>query len=107
MGIMHGDNQLLSLKECHFYRPEAEQRSHVFVLLYMQARSPVAHLLKRNLLKLIDVVIEQDAQILSRIYANTPQRIKLNNEMGMDWIRRNYKNFPDLVPTSDPSGIAD
>jgi phenylpropionate dioxygenase-like ring-hydroxylating dioxygenase large terminal subunit len=107
MGIMHGDNQLLSLKECHFYRPEAEQRSHVFVLLYMQAHSPVAHLLKRNLLKLIDVVIEQDARILSHIYADIPQRIKLNNEVGMDWVRRNYKSFADLAPLSCQSGIAD
>ncbi|MFM7427171.1 MAG: Rieske 2Fe-2S domain-containing protein [Elainella sp.] len=98
MGIMHGDNPILSLKECHFYRPESAQRCHVFVLLYMQARSPLAHLLKRNLLKLIDVVIEQDARILSKIYTDTPQRIKLNNEVGIDWIRRNYKKFPELEP---------
>ncbi|HAJ58890.1 MAG TPA: (2Fe-2S)-binding protein, partial [Cyanobacteria bacterium UBA8543] len=50
-----------------------------------------------NLLKLIDVVVEQDAKILSNIYANTPQRIKLNNEVGMDWVRRNFDNFPTVV----------
>ncbi len=96
MGVMHGDNQLLSLKECHFYLPEAAGRSRVFVLMYMQARSPIAHLLKKNLLKLIDVVMEQDARILSRIYPNTPQRIKLNNEVGMDWVRRNFEQFPTM-----------
>jgi phenylpropionate dioxygenase-like ring-hydroxylating dioxygenase large terminal subunit len=75
MGVMHGDNKLLSLKECHFYLPEAEGRSRVFVLMYMQAHSPIAHLLKRNLLKLIDVVVEQDARILSQIYPNTNTRL--------------------------------
>lgn len=94
MGLMHGDNKLLSLKECHFYLPETEHQSRVFVLMYMKARSPIAHLIKGNLLKLIDVVIEQDARILSKIYPNTPQRIKLNNEVGMDWVRRNFKSFP-------------
>jgi hypothetical protein len=60
----------------------------------MQAHSPIAYLLKRNLLKLIDVVIEQDARILSRIYPHPTQRIRLNNEVGMDWVRRNDKQFP-------------
>lgn len=96
MGVMHGDNQLLSLKECHFYLPETVGRSRVFVLMYIQAHSPIAHLLKRNLLKLINVVVEQDARILSRIYPNTPQRIKLNNEVGMDWVRRNFEQFPTV-----------
>jgi phenylpropionate dioxygenase-like ring-hydroxylating dioxygenase large terminal subunit len=97
MGIMHGDNSLLSLKECHFYIPESAKSSRVFVLMYMKAYSPIAHLIKGNLLKLIDIVIEQDANILSKIYADTPQRIKMNNEIGMDWVRRNYKNFPAAV----------
>jgi phenylpropionate dioxygenase-like ring-hydroxylating dioxygenase large terminal subunit len=96
MGVMHGDSKLLSLKECHFYLPEATERSRVFVLMYMQAHLPIAHLLKRNLLKLVDVVVEQDARILSKIYPNTPQRIKLNNEVGMDWVRRNFDQFPVL-----------
>lgn len=102
MGVMHGDNQLLSLKECHFYLPESVERSRVFVLMYMQARSPIAHLLKRNLLKLIDIVVEQDARILSRIYPSTPQRIKLNNEVGMDWVRRNFEQFPTMKNTVLP-----
>ncbi len=97
MGLLHGEDKLLSLKECHFYLPEAEHQSRVFVLMYMKAHSPIAHLLKRNLLKLIDVVVEQDAKILNKIYANTPQRIKLNNEVGMDWVRRNFDSFPVVV----------
>ncbi|MEM8777640.1 MAG: Rieske 2Fe-2S domain-containing protein [Cyanobacteria bacterium P01_G01_bin.49] len=97
MGLLHGENKLLRLKECHFYLPETDHRSRVFVLMYMKAHSPLAHLLKSNLLKLIDIVIEQDARILSKIYANTSQRIKLNNEVGMDWVRRNYKSFPTVT----------
>ncbi len=102
MGVMHGDNQLLSLKECHFYLPESVDRSRVFVLMYMQAHSPIAHLLKRNLLKLIDVVVEQDAKILSWIYPNAPQRIKLNNEVGMDWVRQNFEQFPTMKDITLP-----
>jgi phenylpropionate dioxygenase-like ring-hydroxylating dioxygenase large terminal subunit len=97
MGLLHGEDKLLSLKECHFYVPEAEHRSRIFVLMYMKAHSPLAHLLRGNLLKLIDVVVEQDARILTKIYPHTPQRIKLNNEIGMDWVRRNYEHFPDVV----------
>jgi phenylpropionate dioxygenase-like ring-hydroxylating dioxygenase large terminal subunit len=97
MGLMHGEDKLLSLKECHFYLPETEKQSRVFVLMYMQAHSPIAHVLKVNLLKLIDVVVEQDAKILGKIYANAPQQIKLNNEVGMDWVRRNFESFPAVV----------
>ncbi|MBE9209891.1 Rieske 2Fe-2S domain-containing protein [Nostoc sp. LEGE 06077] len=100
MGLMHGENKLLSLKECHFYLPETEHQSRMFVLMYMKAHSPIAHLIKGNLLKLINVVVEQDARILSKIYANTPQRIKLNNEVGMDWVRRNFESFPAVTESN-------
>jgi hypothetical protein len=59
--------------------------------------SLIAHLLKGNILRLIEVVIEQDADILGKLYANTPQHIKLNNEVGIDWVRRNFQNFPTVV----------
>jgi len=97
MGIMHGESPLLSLKECHFYIPESPNHSRVYVLMFMKAHIPIAHLLKGNLLRLIEIVIEQDADILSKLYANTPQHIKLNNEVGMDWVRRNFDNFPTVV----------
>jgi hypothetical protein len=29
--------------------------------------------------------------------ANTPQKIKLNNEVGMDWVRRNFESVPAVV----------
>jgi phenylpropionate dioxygenase-like ring-hydroxylating dioxygenase large terminal subunit len=97
MGLLHGENSILSLKECHFYLPEFPNRSRVFVLMFIKAHNPIACLLKRNLLQLIGVVIKQDADILSKLYANTPQRIKLNNEVGMDWVKRNFRSFPIVV----------
>lgn len=100
MGLLHGEDKLLSLKECHFYLPEAEHQSRVFVLMYVKAHSAIAHLLKGNLLRLIDAVVDQDAKILSKIYTNTPQKIKLNNEVGMDWVRRNFESFPAVVEPS-------
>nr|WP_199316918.1 hypothetical protein [Chroococcidiopsis sp. [FACHB-1243]] len=87
----------MSLKEYHFYLPESETHSRVYVLMFVKAHHPIAHLIKQNLLRLVEVVIEQDAEILSKLYTNTPQHIKLNNEVGMDWVRRNYANFPAIV----------
>lgn len=97
MGMVHGESPLLSLKECHFYLPESATHSRVYVLMFVKAYHPIAHLIKRNLLRLVEVVIEQDADILSKLYTNTPQHIKLNNEVGMDWVRRNFANFPEIV----------
>lgn len=37
MGIMHGESPLFSLRECHFYLPESETHSRVYVLLFMKA----------------------------------------------------------------------
>jgi len=34
---------------------------------------------------------------LRKIYLNTPQKIKLNNEVGMDWVRRNFENWSEIV----------
>lgn len=46
---------------------------------------------------MIDIVVQQDAKILGKIYANTPQKIKLNNEVGMDWVRHNFESFPKVI----------
>ncbi|MBE9215469.1 Rieske (2Fe-2S) protein [Plectonema cf. radiosum LEGE 06105] len=97
MAIMHGESPILSIKECHFYIPESSNKSRVFVLMFVKCHTPIAHLIKRNLLRLIEVVIEQDADILGKIYPNTPQHIKLNNEVGMDWVRRNFDSFPKAM----------
>ncbi len=97
MAVMHGESPILSIKECHFYIPESSNQSRVFILMFVKAYSPIAHLIKSNLLKLVEVVIEQDADILGKIYPNVSQRIKLNNEVGMNWVRRNYDSFPTVA----------
>ncbi|MBH8554551.1 Rieske 2Fe-2S domain-containing protein [Nostocaceae cyanobacterium CENA357] len=97
LGVMHGESPLLSLKECHFYIPESPNYSRVYVLIFMKAYNPIAHLIKRNLLRLVEVVIDQDVDILGKLYVKIPQQIKLNNEVGIDWVRRNFKSFPKVV----------
>jgi phenylpropionate dioxygenase-like ring-hydroxylating dioxygenase large terminal subunit len=97
MAVMHGESPILSLKECHFYIPESETYSRVFILMFTKAHTPIAHVIKPNLLRLVEVVVEQDADILGKLYANTAQHIKLNNEVGMDWVRRNFESFPKVV----------
>jgi hypothetical protein len=50
----------------------------------------------KQFLDLAQVVVEQDADILTKIYPNAPQKIRLNNEVGMDWVHRNFDSFPSL-----------
>ena len=53
--------------------------------------------LGQKFLNFAKVVVEQNADILHKIYPNTPQKIKLNNEVGMDWVRRNSENWPEIA----------
>jgi phenylpropionate dioxygenase-like ring-hydroxylating dioxygenase large terminal subunit len=95
--LFHGESALATIKQCHLFVPESETHTRTYVLMFGQLHSPVAHLLKKNFLKLAAAVVDQDADILDKLYANTPQKIKLNNEVGMDWVRRNFESFPDVV----------
>ncbi|MEO1522884.1 MAG: Rieske 2Fe-2S domain-containing protein [Cyanobacteria bacterium J06633_2] len=95
--VFHGESPLATIKQCHLFVPESETHTRTYVLMFCKLHSPVAYLLKQNFLKLADIVVEQDADILGKIYANTPQKIKLNNEVGMDWVRRNFESFPTII----------
>ena len=95
--VFHGESPIATIKQCHLFVPESETHTRTYVLMFGKSHSPIAHLLKQNLLKLADLVVEQDADILGKIYSNTPQKIKLNNEVGMDWVRRNFGSFPNIV----------
>jgi phenylpropionate dioxygenase-like ring-hydroxylating dioxygenase large terminal subunit len=92
--IFHGETPTAKIAQCHIFYPEAEQRTHTYVLVFAQFAHPLFRFLGNTLLKLVDLVVQQDADILSKIYAHTPQKIKLNNEVGMDWVRRNFASFP-------------
>lgn len=95
--IFHGESSIATIKQCHLFIPESETHTRTYVLMFGKAHKPIAHLLKRNFLNLADTVVNQDANILSKIYPNSPQKIKLNNEVGMDWVRRNFDSWPSVV----------
>jgi phenylpropionate dioxygenase-like ring-hydroxylating dioxygenase large terminal subunit len=95
--VFHGTSVIGQVKQCHIFVPESLTHTRTYVLMFGQANHPVFQLLKQNFLNLAKVVVEQDADILSKLYANTPQTIKLNNEVGMDWVRRNFENFPNVI----------
>ena len=83
--------------QCHFFIPESAERTRTYVLLFAQIKSPIFRLMKSAFLKLVATVVEQDADILGKIYHDQPQKIKLNNEIGMDWVRRNFGSWPAIA----------
>lgn len=97
MIIFYGEMPLGKAVQCHFFIPEAENRTRTYILLFGQAKHPAFNLFGPTYLKFCQVVIDQDADILGKLYPNTPQKIKLNNEVGMDWVRRNFERFPNAV----------
>ncbi len=94
--ISHVDLPAGKIAQCHIFIPEAEDRTRTYVLLFGQAKNPIFNLMGKQALKMAKVVVDQDADILSKIYPNTPQKIKLNNEVGMDWLHRNFDSFPEI-----------
>jgi phenylpropionate dioxygenase-like ring-hydroxylating dioxygenase large terminal subunit len=95
--IFHGEMPLGKAAQCHIFVPEAENRTRTYILLFGQPKHPLFKLLGGTYLKFGQVVVEQDANILGKIYPDSPQKIKLNNEVGMDWVRRNFASFPNVV----------
>jgi phenylpropionate dioxygenase-like ring-hydroxylating dioxygenase large terminal subunit len=101
MVVFHGTTVVGKIKQCHIFVPESETHTRTYVLVYGQPSNAMDRLavkmLRSSVLKLVDTVIQQDADILHKIYADTPQKIRLNNEVGMDWVRRNFESFPNIV----------
>ncbi|PIG95212.1 Rieske 2Fe-2S domain-containing protein [Gloeocapsopsis sp. IPPAS B-1203] len=95
--IFHGEMPLGKAAQCHIFVPEAENRTRTYILLFGQAKHPAFKLFGNTYLEFGNVVVKQDADILAKIYADAPQKIKLNNEVGMDWVRRNFKSFPHIT----------
>jgi phenylpropionate dioxygenase-like ring-hydroxylating dioxygenase large terminal subunit len=99
--LFHGNTFFGKIKQCHIFVPESETHTRTYVLVYGQPSSAigslVAQMLRSSILKLVDTVIQQDADILHKIYPTAPQKIKLNNEVGMDWVRRNFESFPQVT----------
>jgi nitrite reductase/ring-hydroxylating ferredoxin subunit len=95
--IFHSDLAIAKIAQVHLFIPESECLTRTFVLLYAIPKNPLFGLLRSKFLDFAKTITDQDAEILGKIYPDNPQKIKLNNEVGMDWVRRNYKSWPHLV----------
>ena len=96
MVIFHGETAAGTIAQCHFFIPESAERTRTYALLFAQPKSPAFWLMKGAFLNLVDTVVAQDADILSKLYAESSQKIKLNNEVGIDWVRRNFESWPQV-----------
>jgi hypothetical protein len=85
------------IAQVHLFIPESERCTRTFVMLYAIPKSPLFYILKHKFLDFAKLITEQDADILGKIYPATVQKMKLNNEVGMDWVRRNYKSWPTIT----------
>jgi phenylpropionate dioxygenase-like ring-hydroxylating dioxygenase large terminal subunit len=95
--ILHENSSIGSVKQCHLFVPESETHTRTYVLMFGKAKHPIVNLAKHNFLKLVKIAVEQDVDMLGKLYPNAPKRIKLNNEVGMDWVKRNFENFPAIA----------
>ncbi|MEO1123776.1 MAG: (2Fe-2S)-binding protein, partial [Cyanobacteria bacterium J06639_16] len=95
--IFHGESAVGTIAQCHLFVPESFERTRTYILLFAKPKSPVFRLMKDVFLNLSKTVVEQDADILAKLYSDQPQKIKLNNEIGMDWVRRNFESWPSVV----------
>ncbi|MGB7412563.1 MAG: (2Fe-2S)-binding protein, partial [Thermosynechococcaceae cyanobacterium] len=95
--ILHIDMPLGKAIQCNIFVPEAENRTRTYILLFGQFKHPALKVLGKTYLNFSKVAVEQDAEILGKLYPDAPQQIKLNNEVGMDWVKRNFESFPEVV----------
>jgi phenylpropionate dioxygenase-like ring-hydroxylating dioxygenase large terminal subunit len=96
--IIHTDNPFGRAAQCHLFVPETDTRTRIYVLLFAQPKvSFMKHFGKKRFLELAKVVIDQDIDVLLKIYPHTSPKIRLNNEVGIDWVKRNFDNFPTVV----------
>ena len=91
--ILYGKGPFGKIVQCHIFAPESSTNTRVYVLCFAKTNNPLAKLFKKQFIEIVEVVIEQDTNILGKIYPNTPKKIKLNNEVGMDWVDRNFANW--------------
>jgi phenylpropionate dioxygenase-like ring-hydroxylating dioxygenase large terminal subunit len=95
--IFYGESGLGKIAQIHLFVPESQTQTRTYVLMYGLFKNPVFKVFGQKFLNFAKVVVEQDSDILRKIYPNTPQKIKLNNEVGMDWVRRNFETWPEIV----------
>ncbi|AFZ37044.1 Rieske (2Fe-2S) iron-sulfur domain protein [Stanieria cyanosphaera PCC 7437] len=91
--IFHGSSPFGRIAQCHIFVPESLTKTRTYILLFGETNNPLAKVLKNQFLGLSKTVVEQDTNILNKIYADAPHKIKLNNEIGMDWVKRNFETW--------------
>ena len=91
--ILYGKGPFGKIVQCHIFAPESSTHTRVYVLCFAETNNPLAKLFKKQFVDIVEVVIEQDTNILGKIYPDTPKKIRLNNEVGMDWVERNFANW--------------
>lgn len=90
MVIFFGHSSLVKLAQCHLFVPESKTKTRTYVLLFGKFNHSLLKLLSNQFLEGSKIVVEQDVAILNKIYANNSKKIKLNNEVGMDWVNKNF-----------------
>jgi phenylpropionate dioxygenase-like ring-hydroxylating dioxygenase large terminal subunit len=99
--IIHTDNVFGKAAQCLLFVPESETRTRIYILVFVQYKDRLSKNLsqlgKKTFLDLSKTIIDQDVDVLLKIYPDSSQKIKLNNEVGMDWVKRNFDNFPAVV----------
>ena len=100
--ILHSESPFGKVVQCDLFVPESIDRTRIYILLFAEANNLLGKLLKKQLLELNKIVVEQDADILNKIYRDAPKQIKLNNEIGMDWVKKNFTSWQESVKTASP-----
>ncbi|NJM18634.1 MAG: Rieske 2Fe-2S domain-containing protein [Richelia sp. SM1_7_0] len=95
--IFHGETAFGKIAQCHLFVPESENKTRTYILMFGEPNSLMSKFFGKTALEFAKVVVQQDADILGKIYPNSQQKIKLNNEVGMDWVKRNFDSFPEVV----------
>ncbi len=103
--IFRGELPLGSICQVHVMIPESSTQARTYVLLYGKSSSPLLKLMRQNIIGLATTVLEQDSGILERVYRHHPQKIKLNNEVGLEWVRRNFASWSAAIEPRDKDTI--
>jgi len=88
--ILYTGSPLGEIAQCHFFVPESKTTTRTYVLLFGKSNNPFTRFVSNQFLEASKIVVEQDVAILNKIYTNNSKKIKLNNEVGMDWVNKNF-----------------
>ncbi|MGD1911125.1 MAG: Rieske 2Fe-2S domain-containing protein [Rivularia sp. (in: cyanobacteria)] len=74
--------------------PETEEKTKIFIAVFTQFQYPfLKGLLKKSLLKAIDIVVEQDTTAVENLYPRQKPKIKLPNEEIMFYAEKLYQDW--------------